>query len=373
MELVYSQKDMEYSTQSDKDMIESKLDNFKGNIKYLRNDYLSLYIDEFLIEMKKRSIDTYKNYKCDINKLAKEMFEYQDYKYITKQDLEDMDLDSLIQYFNASYQEVDIHGNRKYSNATINRRMSSLKSLLKYLTSRNKIDYPIHNMLTLLKSLPDESIHIDIFSMEEAEMIMNYFKDKCNNQNLYYVAKTSTDTALRANELITLEWNQFYPQKDKVVIKSKGKIKGKGNKEWEEEISLEFYRDLLTLKKDTTNKVFDISYSLIAKWMNRAIKDLGFTDKNYTFHSFRKRSITNTYDLTNDIFAAQEKANHTNINTTQRYVGKKKYGMTGIYSLGSNIDKELYKKVDKETLLEAIESLGDNFKHLLNIKLNEKM
>lgn len=367
MVMLNSKFDTEISTQSDNNVVKSK-----ENTVELK-DYLNLYINEFLLEMKKRSNDTYKNYRCDINKLAKDMFGYKDFGYITKQDLEHMNLDSLIQYFNACYQEVDIHGNRKYSNSTINRRMSSLKSLLKYLTKRSKIDYPIQNMVGLLKSLPDESTQIDILSMEEAELIMEYFKDKCNNENLYYAAKTSIDTALRANELITLEWNQFYTQNDKVIVKSKGKIKGKGNKDWEEEISLDFYNELLTLKVDDVDKVFNISYSLIAKWMSRAIKDLGLNDKNYTFHSFRKRSITNTYDLTNDIFAAQEKANHTNINTTQRYVGKKKYGMTGIYSLGDKVDKELYKKVDINTLIETIESLDKSFIHLLNMKLNEKI
>lgn len=334
-------------------------------------EYMVNYIEDFLLDAEKRSSQTARNYRSDIQKLAREMFGYDDYKFIKKQDFENLTVDDLIQYFNACWQEVDMDGVRKYSNATINRRISSLKSLLKYLVARDKIEFPINNMLVLLKTLPKTTVTIDVLSIEDADRCIEFFKTQHLGHIASLMAKLSVDTALRANELITLTWKQFYVEENGVTIKSVGDIKGKGNKDWRETISKELYEELLTLKQDGVPTVFNISYSYLAKLMNKTTKELGLNDKNYTFHSFRKRSITNELILTNDIRAAQKKARHSSIATTGLYLEETNYSMTGYYSLGEKLDKDLYKKVDNELLIKALESLGGGVIHNLNIKLSE--
>lgn len=341
------------------------------NVEYL-NKYLKSYINEFLQDKRTRSIDTFRNYSNDINTISKDLFKIE-FGYLTKQHLESLTIDDLIMYRDYLYNEEDEYGDRKYSNATINRRLSSFKSLVKYLKARGKIKFPVSDMMTLLKNLPNESVEIDVLSMKDAERCLEFFKQRSNAYPVYLASKLSIDTGLRSREILTLTWKQFYISEDKVVLKSKGKIKGKGNKDWEKEISLDFYQELLQLKdtgKDK-EKVFNITYSFIAKVMKESIKDLKLDDKDYSFHSFRKLAATNMHELTNDILGVKEFLNHSNLNTTQRYVKTKKYGMTGVYSLGDSIDKDLYKNVDKDLLLEAIEEL--NISHLLNIKLSDKL
>lgn len=328
-------------------------------------------IDEFLLECEKRSGDTAVNYRCDINKLARDMFNKTHYKYIQRNHLESISVDDLIQYFNAAYQEVTIEGKRKYSNSTINRRMSSLKSLIKYLVARKKIDYEINDMYTLLKSLPDKSIMIDVLSNEDTDRCIEYFKTLDSGNVLHLLGRLAVDTALRANELLTLEWNQFTITDDKVIISSRGANKGKGNKTWEDEISIKLYNELLALKTDDNNKVFDISYSTIARAMNKTTKALGLDDKKYTFHSFRKNAVTHTYLVTNgDILAAMDKANHTNVGTTQRYIKGKKRQMTGRYSMTS-VCNDLYRDVSHEELLLAISKMDKSTQFQLNKLLSE--
>ena len=116
-------------------------------------------------------------------------------------------------------------------------------------------------------------------------------------------------------------------------------------------------------------------YTTLDNHTKRAINDLklNIDGKDYSFHSFRKCAATNLYSLTGDILAVKEYLNHSNLDTTQKYVKPKSYGVTGIYSMGSDIDKELYKKVDNDVLIEAIESIDKSLIHLLNVKLSEKI
>ena len=333
-------------------------------------------IENFLLECKKKSKSTYINYKSDINVLAKHLFDREQYSHIRKSDIEGTSVEELVQYFNACYQEEEIDGSRKYSNNTISRRISSLKSLIKFLAERRIIKYNLVDLHLFLKAFPDKAIMIDVLSDEDAKRCLEQFKTFPMGNVMYRLGKLGLETALRANELLTLEWNQFTVMKDKVMINSRGENKGKGNKNWEHEISLNIYNELLELKEENNPKVFNISYSTIAKYMTVTIKTLGLTDKKYTFHSLRKTSVTYTYNITGgDIIAAKEKANHSSIDTTTRYIKPNRYGATGMFSVEENYDKESYRKVTHEELISAIEQLDDSYKFLLNkaiAKINSK-
>jgi hypothetical protein len=68
---------------------------------------------------------------------------------------------------------------------------------------------------------------------------------------------------------------------------------------------------------------------------------------------------------------AKRAAGHSNITTTQIYVKGEDYGMIGAVSSAGKIDKEIYKKVDYDVLLEAIGLCKDDVKLLINLKINE--
>ena len=372
VELKCIKNDTLVSTQNDSVMV--KLDNNNSNLVKLPTNTLESVIDEFLMEMKVRSLDTYRNYLCDLNQIAKYFFGYDNYKYLNKNNLESLDVDVMLKFRNTLYEELDKYGERKYSNSTINRRISSFKSLIKYLKARKCIEYPVNDLTTILRSLPNHSVETDPLSFEDAEKCLEEIKKHKNGYPIYLAAKLSIDTGLRAKEILTLQWEQFYLEDDFVTIKSKGNIKGKGNKDWEKQISHGIYEELLTLRTKNKKKLFNFDYTTLANHTKRAIDDLDLNKdgKKYSFHSFRKCAATNFHNLTKDMLAVQKYLNHSSLETTQRYVKSRDYGTVGIYSSEETIDKGLYKKVDISLLIEIIES-DKSLEHLFNMKLNERI
>lgn len=343
---------------------ESKEINKVNNVTSFDN-YMLEYISEWLYYHKANSENTYLNYRADINKISRELFNKDDYKFITKKQFEEViTVENLRIYFKAMREDKD------YSHSTINRRKSSLKSLLERLTLTKVISFPLEE-LKLIPTLKDESVEIAIPSAKVTDEYVEFFGTLHSGEIIQKAAMFSIDTSLRATDTLNLEWHQFYPEDSYVVVKSKGKNRAKNNKNWIHKISYEFYNDLLKLKTDDSKRVFNISYSTLAKAMQKATIALGYEDMNYTFHSFRKRSITYVYKLTGDVRASQQKAGHSRLDTTQRYVEGEDYTITGYYSLSENLDSELYKKANNEELLQAIEELGKDTIHLLNLKLSE--
>lgn len=345
----------------------------KSNVE-LMGCYLIEYINEFLLskEQKSKSEDTRATYTNSLKQTFKDIFGYDSLEYITKDDLEILDIDVLIKYFNKLYLERNGEGKRNYSNSTINNRMTAIRQLLKYLTARKVIKWEVLDFDSLLKSLPDDADEIEAMPFEVAQQFFHYFRniEKSKSYEKWMLARMAVDTALRAKELLDLKWTQFYVEKDYVLIKSDKENKGKGNKKFLDKISLELYYELLELKNGEKEKVFSISYRTVAKMMERANAHLKL-DRNYTFHSFKKTAVSSVYFNTGSITEAMKKGRHKNLNTTRRYIEDRDYGVTGVISLGNRLDTELYKKVSHEQLLETIEKMNKDFLYLLNLKLLE--
>lgn len=340
------------------------------------HETLERFIENFLNDKKYRSKETYSAYKCDINKLARDLFGYKDYSYIKKEDIESVSMDDLVDYFNMCIEEsFDVNGERKYSNKTINRRMSSLKSLFEYLAVRDKIKYDILKLKSksILRSLPDTSIEIDVLDKEDAVKCIEFFKTLYKGNEMYLIGKLGLDTSLRANELLTLTWKQFTVNGEVVNVNSRGDIKGKGNKNWSKEISLELYKELLTLKSDK-EEVFTLNYQNLARGMKNAINHLELTDGKYSFHSIRKTAITHAYYSSGaDIMVAMQEANHSKPETTMKYIKKVKNGKIGMISSQNDDNSVLYEDVPHEQLLKAIDGLDDISKMKLNEVLSKMM
>ena len=179
-----------------------------SNVEFL-DSYLKTFIDQFLFKYSKQ---TQRNYHNDILKLIKDFFDLNDYKYITKKHLESITLDDFIQYRKELSEELDEEGERKYTNSTLNRRFSCYKALYEYLEARDKIEYSITKMKSLLKNLSNDSVSIDVLSTEDAERCLEFFKSRANGIEIYLIAKISMYTGLRAEEILTLQWNQIYPE-----------------------------------------------------------------------------------------------------------------------------------------------------------------
>jgi len=347
----------------------------------LNNDNLiNLYetlekeIEEFLFYHKKNSVATYNSYKSDIKRLAQTLFDREHYKHISKEQIQGFSVSDLVHYFDMCYLEVDEDGENLYTNSTVNRWISSLRSLIKFLEGRKHIKYDIHELNERLKKLPDDSIAIDVLSNEDTDRCLEYFKTLKLGEVMYNLGNLAVDTGLRLNELLTLEWNQFTTlSEDEVQISSRGKNRGKGNKSWNKIISTEVYEELFKLKKEGNTRVFDIGRSTVAKYMNETVTHLGLNKegKKYTFHSFRKNSVTHIYKTHgNDIIAAQNWANHGSPSTTARYIKSNQLGMAGRKSLADKVDEQAYMKVSHEQLLSTLSEMDESILYNLNKQLS---
>lgn len=360
-------------------MMANKLEN-EVNTNLNDEKVINLYttleeeIEEFLFYHRKNSVSTYNMYKSNLKRLAQNMFNKEHYKFITKEQIESLKVSDLIHYFDMCYLEEDEEGNKMYANSTINHWISCVRSLIKHLAGRGHIEYNIHELNMFLKKLPDDSVAIDVLSDEDSDRCLEHFKTLKLGNVMFNLGNLSVDTGLRLNELLTLEWNQFTTlSEEEVQISSRGKNRGKGNKSWNKIISTDVYNELLKLKNENSIKVFNIGRSTVAKYMNETITQLGLNkdSKKYTFHSFRKNSVTHTYKTHgNDIKAAQEWANHSSINTTAKYIKSNQLGMVGRKSLANKVDEQAYLKVSHEQLLSTLAEWDESLLFNLNKQLS---
>lgn len=333
----------------------------------MKSDLIVDAVEQFLRQKKQRNSNTYRNYLVDIEHFFKTVFnkEYQ-YVSISEFNAGNTDLDGLMTYFDDLFDLVNENGKRVFSNSTINRKQASIKSFLKFMKIKKMYFHDLSD-LSEIKNLPKSTVNVAHLSFHSAMEYAEWFRDNEKNKSLekYLIAKMAIDTGLRASELLNLKWSQFTLEDEYVLLEGVGK----GNKKWNEKISHEFYNELLALKSDEDN-IFSLKYNDLVRMMNRAKIALGDKNKAISFHSFKKCAVTNAYRITGgDILEAKRKGRHSSLDTTGIYLEAEDYGMTGFISLGNNVEDDLYKKVDNETLVAAIELLGKDFKFILNQKI----
>lgn len=336
------------------------------------DDYIGEHIENFLSKKKNKSvsINTYKTYRSSLNQIFKDLFGTKEYKFITKNQIESLKLNVLEEYFIDLSEQLKEDGTFKYKNATINNRISTIKELLKYLKSRRIIEYEISD-LDELESFPDTREEIEMIPYDLAMEYIKYFKKEDQGLEKSLIIKLAIETALRASELLSLEWSNFTVVEDGVILKSHGYNKGKGNKEWIDKIDKKLYEELLELKEiGNTKKLFTLIYKQLVKIMDDGNELINNTELKYTFHSFKKLAVTMCYlNSGNCIYTAMKKARHSNVNTTMRYLRLTNLNVTGIISSNMNTNEDIYKAVSHEVLLDALGEMRPEMLLLLNNKI----
>ncbi|MFJ7982317.1 tyrosine-type recombinase/integrase [Lysinibacillus xylanilyticus] len=344
-----------------------------NNVAEFKNFSIGHIVDEFLELKKSKSNNTYINYRSDIEYFFNHHFgkTYREVFY-NEMNGEKGDLEALRVFFIGLSKEIDLSGKRKFSNGTVNRRQSSIKQLLKYMKARKVYIHDVGELGEILEQLPKDTNSIEYIPFERALEYAQWFKVKEEDRPIekFLITMLAIDTGLRATELIELKWSQFTIDNNIVTMRGVGK----GNKPWIEKISLDFYESLLQLKEINPNnggKLFTLKYHSLPNMMKRARIALGDSERNYSFHSFKKCAVTNSYKVTGDILEAQRKGRHASLDTTRLYTEMEDYGITGLISLGGEIPTDLFKEVDHETLLKALKTMNKDFLYILNFKIEE--
>ena len=204
---------------------------------------------------------------------------------------------------------------KNISNASINRKISSLKNFLKFLHSEKiikDINFDIFESLNNSKKIPKA------ISKEEINKIFNSLnKSKYINKNIYIIIlKLMYLSGLRISEALSLKWSDL--SKADITLN----IYGKGSKERKSYMTSDFFDTLYSLKKDEgfifNLKGKKISVRAVNKFLDKAYKD-GLIEYKISSHVFRHSFATSMLENNADIRHIQKLLGHSSISTTEIY------------------------------------------------------
>ncbi|MGG3920459.1 tyrosine-type recombinase/integrase [Geobacillus thermodenitrificans] len=313
----------------------------------------------FLNEMGVESEHTRKAYETDIRQFFK-LIKGKELEYLTLEDIQLKKRD--VELFKQILLENGM------ARSTINRKISAVRSLLENLKANDwNVNTNFFKKVKWLKTQDNKYGILDVHEVWEMARLARE-KEREYKELKYYFILFALDTCLRKQAILKLKWSDFEEVEDGVIVHAIDK----GNKEFRQKISKEFYNELLSIKREGEERVFPISVDSINDMVCRLKKLMNIPEeRNITFHSIRKAGVTFQYRITGDLTQAMKAAGHSNPIVTMRYLDLRDYGVTGAVSFGNKIDEELYKKVTHEELIKAIENCPKDLQLILNIKLNE--
>ena len=260
---------------------------------------LDIHLDiykEFLISEKNLSQNTINNYLVDINQFL---------IFFIKQ----KKINQNIEIYISSLRKKNI------SNASINRKISSLKNFLKFLHSERiikDINLDIFNSLKNSKKIPKALSNDEINKIFTSLNSSNFI-----NKNIYIIIlKLMYFSGLRISEALTLKWSDL--SKADMTLN----IYGKGSKERKSYLTSDFLNTLYSIKKNE-GFIFNINGKKISvrsvnKFLDKAYKE-GLIKYKISSHVFRHSFATSMLKNNADIRHIQKLLGHSSISTTEIY------------------------------------------------------
>ncbi|MGG0667762.1 tyrosine-type recombinase/integrase [Lederbergia citrisecunda] len=318
-------------------------------------------IEMYLADKKDKSANTESSYRSRIEHFLKHMFD-KTIDTITSEELELLDYESFLQY---------VRSFRGKKNTTINNHISAIKSLYIRLKRDKAIEIEI-DFLDHIEQQNDDGEEIEAMPIDVFYEFVEGARHETHNAKVKVeLLRLAADQGLRLEANLSLTWRDFIKRDDGVEIRGFDK----GNKKFTKVISHEMYEDLRKLRGDkpSNSKVFaPLSAKNVSDMMIRLRKKLGYEERDYSFHSLRKTAITFEHRFNGgNTLETQRFSGHSNLDTLQTYVDGLERGVRGMLSLG-NADKDAYRKIQHGNLLEIIESLSSDVKHLINAKIQQE-
>lgn len=336
------------------------------NVVELNTDNMKVYdqIQRYFEKLERKSVRTREKYEGDIRFYFRFMWD----KEIEHLQVEDMQLtlDDFEDYIK-KLTKMKKKGERIYSNKTVNGKITSIRGLIKYLAAK-KIVSDI-SYFPLIEHLPNTSESYDALTVDEVLQIAEFASnEKQNGRMKQLLLWFALDTSIRKSAILSLRWSNFIERDFDYEIRGIDK----NNKRFTKQISKQFYQWLLEIKTDS-KYVFPIPKPTLDKMFERNRDKMGFPpERKIVFHSIRKAGASFFYSTSGkDLDATRDFLGHSSPNTTVLYTKPKGYGATGAISIRDSVDKDLYKIIDHQTLLGAIEQLDSGQIMLLNKKIME--
>ena len=259
------------------------------------DSHLDIY-KEFLISEKNLSQNTINNYLVDINQFLIFFIKHKN-------------INQNIEIYISSIRKKNI------SNASINRKISSLKNFLKFLHSERiikDINLDIFNSLKNSKKIPKALSNDEINKIFTSLNSSNFI-----NKNIYIIIlKLMYFSGLRISEALTLKWSDL--SKADMTLN----IYGKGSKERKSYLTSHFLNTLYSIKKNEgfifNIKGKKISVRSVNKFLDKAYKE-GIIKYKISSHVFRHSFATSMLKNNADIRHIQKLLGHSSISTTEIY------------------------------------------------------
>lgn len=275
-------------------------------------------IDKFLdyLEYEKNfSKHTIKNYKIDLTDF---------YNYLNNKNIKNVELNDIRQYLKKLYE-------KKYTSATISRKVSSLKSYFKYLEAENQIQI---NPMSLISNPKKQKKLPTFLNYNDLEKLLNTpdlktedgIRDSLILELLY-------STGIRVSELVNIEIKNINLEENKILVL------GKGNKEryvYYGQNCKEKIKEYLKIRKANQN------YLLVNKHGNklneRTVRKIIETQTkkasinvHVTPHTLRHTYATHMLNEGADLKSVGDLLGHENLSTTQIYTHVSNERLRNVY------------------------------------------
>jgi integrase/recombinase XerD len=340
------------------------LANHEDNSIRLENVEVYEEVLHFIERSSKNSIRTGEAYKTGLTKFFLEI-KKKELSFLNK-----IDISLTLRDFEKFQRNRKLKGE---SGKTINQATTAVKEFLKYVVGTGFLELDL-SFLMLFKGEKEEPNEYGVISLEQfykmVELIdiMPRVRDREIKKALFNFC---AETLARQKECLNLKWSNVKPNEDGTAVV---KLIGKGSKHYERTIPRKLYKQLLDLKIEGKEHVFNISSNSVSDLMIKLRNTMDIPDEDkVVFHSIRKMAAMQSYINTNDLDYVRRLLNHSNLKTTQIYLGIQDHGLTGIISMQENIGENLYEFATDEELYQTIRNLPKSLQMKINYELSKIM
>lgn len=304
----------------------------------------------FLDSHERNSLETKKNYARRIE----EFFEVITDMSITFLSIEEV---KAITHEDVQNYVTELIEKKENSHSTIITKLNSVKSFYDFLL-RNQIQV---NPTILKVNLKKNVKHSEAMTHNELELLYDFMKKETKLANeKYLLVKTMYTTASRVSVAVNLKWSDFRREHDIATGKSVWVLSviGKGSKVIEKPIADDLYNELLQLKTEGQDKIFNVSSRTLERALERFSKVIG---KTISPHCLKATSLTLAYQSTKDVKLVQQLGDHSSSSTTMDIYVKeeKEYTKQLSYNMSRELDDTKLRDMSKEDLLAFLDENPD--------------
>lgn len=333
-----------------------------AEVKSIRGEQetIGAYIEGFYNEYRLNSELTARSYTRDIEKFLEFATEM-------KTDFPADNISTLINYQKVvEFRQHEVK--RKLKATSINRNITALKEFGKYLRARG---IEVHtSFFDSIKNLKGDGDKYEVLTIQEGIQIAEWLRDNEKNKATmkYYYTLLAIDTGIRADALAKLTPSNFIEKDDVVMIKGVDK----GKKSFSKPVSKQLYHEMKSHFKEwnaTKQPVFTVTAKNRTDMIQRAVKGLGWENRNIVFHSLKKAAVNNAFETTGDIMVAMKVGGHSSVTTTQTYLADGDDFMGAISNGARKVEDVNLEDFSKEELIEAMQQLSVNSQYQLKVNL----